>query len=288
MKYRFIKNHTHLFPVEKMCRALKVRRGGYYAWLKRPLSKRTKENMILLKRIKDIHENSERRYGSPRITDQLNDEGYSVSRPRVARIMSSNGISAVYKKKFKATTDSNHNYPVSPNLLEQNFFIDEPGKVWVSDITYIYTWEGWLYLTVIIDLYNRMIVGWAMSKSLKASKTTIPALKHAYDRFKPAPGLIFHSDRGIQYVCNNFREQLSDFNMTQSMSAKGNCWDNAVAESFFGTLKKELVYRNTYKTRWEARQSIFKYIETFYNRIRKHSYLGNKSPVQFTEKKNAA
>ncbi len=271
-----------------MCQALQVSRGGYYTWLDRPVSNRASENMILLKEIKQIQTETEGTYGSPRTTDRLHDKGYSVSRPRVARLMSSNGISAIFKKKFKVTTDSSHSYPVSPNLLKQDFSTDQPGKVWVSDLTYIYTQEGWLYLTIIIDLYNRMIVGWAMSKSMRASETTIPALKQAYGRFHPAPDLIFHSDRGIQYACNNFREQLSIFKMKQSMSAKGNCWDNAVAESFFGTLKKELVYRNSYRTRWEARQSIFKYIESFYNPIRKHSYLGNKSPVQFMKIRNAA
>ena len=288
MKYRFIKDHQHLFPVEKMCRALKVSRGGYYAWLERPLSQRTKENMILLERIDKIHEKSKGRYGSPRITDQLHDEGYKASRPRVARLMRSNGICAVGKKKFKVTTDSSHNYPVSPNLLNRDFSATEPEKVWVSDLTYIYTQEGWLFLTVIIDLYNRMVVGWSMSSGMSASETSVAALRHACDRFHPPPGLIFHSDRGVQYACTDFKELLANYQMSQSMSAKGDCWDNAVAESFFSTLKKELVYRQTYKTRWEARQSIFEYIEIFYNRIRKHSTLGNKSPAQFMEMKNAA
>jgi len=227
-----------------MCQALQVSRDGYYTWFNRPVSKRAAENMKLLKEIRQVHIDTEGTYGSPSTTDRLHDKGYSVSRPRVARIMSKNGISAVSKKKFKVTTDSSHNYPISPNLLKQDFSTDQPLKVWVSDLTYIFTQEGWLYLTVIIDLYNRMIVGWAMSKSMRASETTIPALKHAYYRFNPGSGLIFHSDRGVQYACNNFREQLSNYNMIQSMSAKGNCWDNAVAEIFFGTLKKELVYRN--------------------------------------------
>jgi len=271
-----------------MCRALKVSRGGYYAWLDRPLSPRAKENINLLVRIEKIHEKSKRRYGSPRITDQLHDEGFSVSRPRVARHMRNNGIRAKGKKKFKVTTDSRHSYPVAPNLLEREFSADEPKKVWVSDLTYVFTQEGWLFLTVIIDLYNRMIVGWAMSTGMSAAETTEAALRHAWDRFNPSAGLIFHSDRGIQYACIDFKERLNDYQMIQSMSAKGDCWDNAVAESFFATLKKEEVYRYNYRTRWEARQSIFEYIEIFYNRIRKHSYLGNKSPVQFMEMKNAA
>ena len=288
MKYRFIKDHQHLFPVEKMCLALKVSRGGFYGWLHRPLSNRAKENMILLKKIQKIHTDSKQRYGSPRITDELHDAGYKVSQPRVARLMKQAGIRSTAKRKFKVTTDSNHNYPVSPNLLRRDFATDAPEKVWVSDITYIPTDEGWLYLTVVIDLYNRMVTGWSMSKGMNASETTEAALLHACDRFNPPAGLIFHSDRGIQYACNNFKEQLKKHHMIQSMSAKGDCWDNAVAESFFSTLKKELIHRNNYKTKWAARQSIFEYIEIFYNRQRKHSYLGYKSPVQFTELEMAA
>jgi len=288
MKYRFIKASQYQFPVEKMCRALNVSRGGYYAWLERPLSKRGQENIKLLERIKEIYESSRKRYGSPRITDQLHDEGFIVSRPRVARHMKANGISAVGKKKFRVTTNSNHAYPIAPNLLERNFKADAPGCVWASDITYIHTEAGWLYLTVVVDLFNRMIVGWSMSNGMCASETSIAALKHAYNRFHPTPGLIFHSDRGVQFACTDFKEQLNKYQMIQSMSAKGDCWDNAVVESFFSTLKKEEVYRQHYENQWRARQSIFSYIEIFYNRIRKHSYLGYKSPVQFTRLKQAA
>ena len=277
-----------MFPIEKMCRTLNVSRGGFYAWVKRPLCKRTQENIYLLERIKEIYEDSLGCYGSPRITNKLHEKGINVSRARVARHMKANGISAVKIKIFKVTTDSNHNYPVAPNLLERDFSAQRPNSKWVSDITYIFTKEGWLYLTVIIDLFNRMVVGWAMSNSLRAEETTIAALKHAYNRFNPGPGLIFHSDRGVQYACTDFKEQLEKYKMIQSMSAKGDCWDNAVAESFFSTLKKEEVYRNNYQDRWHARQSIFSYIEIFYNRTRKHSYLGNKSPVQFTTLKNVA
>jgi len=171
-----------------MCRALNVSRGGYYAWRERPLSRRAKENKKLLDRIKDIHEDSEQTYGSPRITESLEDEGYTVSRPRVARLMRKHGIAAACKKKFKVTTDSSHNYPVAPNLLKRNFEAEGPGKIWVSDITYIYTQKGWLYLTAVIDLYNRQVVGWSMSNSMHASKTTMPALRHACGRHRPSPG----------------------------------------------------------------------------------------------------
>jgi transposase InsO family protein len=271
-----------------MCIALNVSRGGYYAWLGRPRSKRSEETERLVERIKQIYTERKGNYGSPRITDQLHDEGWIVSRARVARLMTIIGLSAVSKKKFKITTDSNHHYPVAPNLLERDFTVEQPNSVWVSDITYIFTQAGWLYLTVIIDLFNRMVVGWAMSNGMSAAETTIAALNHAHGRFHPPEGLIFHSDRGVQYACTNFKEQLANYKMIQSMSAKGDCWDNAVAESFFVTLKKEEVYRTHYQNRWQARQSIFSYIEIFYNRIRKHSYLGNKSPAQFTAFKKAA
>ena len=271
-----------------MCRALHVSRGGYYAWFNRPPSQREIENNKLLERIKAIHADTDEIYGSPRITDTLRDEGYTASRPRVARLMKKHHIRAKTRRKFKVTTNSDHKYPLSPDLLHQDFSADRLEQIWVSDITYIPTMQGWLYLTVIMDLYNRSIVGWAMSNSLRASETTIPALKQAYARLHPAAHLIFHSDRGVQYACNDFREQLSTFQMIQSMSGKGNCYDNAVAESFFSTLKKELVYHRVYKDRWQARQSIFQYIEIFYNRKRKHSSLGNVSPEQFITLKRAA
>lgn len=213
--------------------------------------------MKLLARIKAIHKQSDHTYGSPRITDDLREAGFKVSRPRVARLMKKNGIHAKTKRKFKVTTNSEHNYPISPNLLNQHFSANYFGEVWASDITYIRTGEGWLYLTVIMDLFNREIIGWSMSDSLRASRTTIPAFRDACTRFHPGPGLIFHSDRGVQYACHDFREQLSGHRMIQSMSGKGNCYDNAVVESFFSTLKKDRVYHQKYKTRWQARQSIF-------------------------------
>jgi transposase InsO family protein len=266
-----------------MCRTLRVTESGYYKWLNCPASKRTEENEILLKRIIEIHELTDKTYGSPRITRDLREEGFDVSRPRVARLMKKEGLRAQAARKFKVTTDSDHNYPISPNLLNRVFTEETFGTVWTSDITYIRTLEGWLYLTVVMDLSNREIVGWAMSDSLKASETTIPALRAAFERHQPLPGLIFHSDRGVQYACEAFRELLAEKQMIQSMSKTGDCYDNAVTESFFATLKKELVYRRKYHTRWQARQSIFQYIETFYNRVRKHSTLGYLSPVQFRE-----
>jgi len=244
--------------------------------------------MKLLQKIKEIHELTDKTYGSPRITNALIDEGFTVSRPRVARLMRKHGIQARTKRKFRITTDSEHNFPMSPNRLNRNFSAAAFGTVWTSDITYIRTAEGWLYLTVVMDLFNREIVGWAMSNRLKASETTIPALRAACLRYDPSADLVFHSDRGVQYACEDFRERIAAKNILQSMSGTGDCYDNAVTESFFATLKKERVYRQRYKTRQQARQSIFQYIEVFYNRIRKHSTLGYLSPVQFREIRNAA
>ncbi len=277
-----------MLPVQTICQVLKVSSSGYYSFRKASPGKIETENMILLERIKAIHAQSDQTYGSPRITDSLRDEGFKVSRPRVARLMKKQGIRAKTKRKFRVTTDSDHHYPISPNLLNQDFSADLPGKIWTSDITYIPTREGWLYLTVVMDLFNREIIGWAMSHGLRASETTIPALWQACSRFHPEQNLIFHSDRGVQYACNVFRERLSKHQMIQSMSGKGNCYDNSVTESFFSTLKKDLIYHRNFKTRSEARQSIFQYVEIFYNRIRKHSTLGNLSPVQFRQLKRAA
>jgi len=222
------------------------------------------------------------------MTKQLHKLGYTCSRSRVARLMAKNRIYAKTKRKFKVTTDSNHNYPVSSDLLEQHFTVDAPNKIWVSDITYIRTMAGWLYLTIVLDLFNRQIVGWSISHRLTAITTTIPAIVDAFHRQHPTADLIFHSDRGVQYACHDFRTKLAEYHMIQSMSGKGNCYANAVAESFFHTLKTELVYFETYYTREQAKLSIFEYIEVFYNRERLHSTLGDKTPVKFANLNNAA
>jgi transposase InsO family protein len=288
MKYSFIKKHRSEFRVEKMCQVLGIVSSCYYYWLKRKPSKREQKNNILLREIKKIHTKRKRTYGSPRITAELRENGYVCSRPRVARIMRRAGIYAKTKRKFKVTTQSKHNYPISPNLLGQNFKSNSPNTIWTSDITYIWTRQGWLYLAVVLDLFNREIVGWSMSNRLTASTTTIPSLIQACNRRRPESGLIYHSDQGIQYASKEFRENLKKHGMIQSMSNKGNCYDNAVTESFFHTLKTELVYFEKYDTREEARNSVFEYIEIFYNRERKHSTLGYKTPVEFMKLKNAA
>ena len=283
MKYEFVHTNRSEFVVEKMCQALNVSRSGYYRYTVGELSQRSIENLILLAAIRVIYKQSRGSYGSPRISVTLHDMGLSCSRPRVARLMRANAIKAKTKKRYKVTTDSYHSYPIAPDLLNQDFRADESGRIWVSDITYIKTFEGWLYLTIILDLYNRKIVGWSMSDRLTAKRTTIPAFIQAVKRYRPLPGLIFHSDRGIQYACDDFRGLLKRYKAIQSMSGKGNCYDNAVAESFFHTLKTELIYHQIYHTRTQARSSLFEWIELFYNRFRKHSALGYKSPEQYEQ-----
>ena len=283
MKYEFVHSSRSEFVVKKMCRVLNVSRSGYYRYITGEESRRSIENLILLAAIKVIYKQSRSTYGSPRITDALHDLGLSCSRPRVARLMRANTIKAKTKKRYKVTTNSDHSYPIAPDLLNQDFRSNSAGRIWVSDITYIRTLEGWLYLTIILDLYNRKIVGWSMSDRLTAEKTTIPAFIQAVKRYGPLPGLIFHSDRGIQYASDDFRGLLKRFKAIQSMSGKGNCYDNAAAESFIHTLKTELICHQTYHTRSQARSSIFEWMEVFYNRFRKHSALGYKSPEQYEQ-----
>lgn len=270
------------FPVEKMCQVLKVSKSGYYCWLKSGPSKLWLENQKLSLLIQSIFELSHSSYGSPRIKEELQALGYEVSRPRVARLMKANHLFARRKKKFKITTDSKHNYPIAPNLLNQNFKVSRQNQVWVSDITYIHTKQGWLYLTVIIDLFNRKIVGWSLSSNLTTENTIIKAWNMAIKNQPITQSLIFHSDRGIQYASYRFTNIIKNNSLVkQSMSRKGNCWDNAVAESFFKSLKVEWVYKHNYQLRSQAELSIFEWIETWYNKKRRHSYLGYKTIDEF-------
>lgn len=280
MKYWFMDQYRSLHGVQRMCRVIGASRSGYYGWRRQQESKRQKDNEKILMEIKESHKNSHRAYGSPRITEDLQAKGIKCSKNRVARLMKVHGIIAKTKKKFKATTSSKHNLPVAENLLNQDFVAEKPNTVWVSDITYIATLEGWLYLAVILDLYSRQVVGWAMSDRLTAG-FVIKALYQAIGRRNPVRGCIFHSDRGVQYASADFRDVLNSHGFIQSMSRKGNCYDNAVAESFFHTLKIEHVYDYRYETRAEAIQSVFEYIEMFYNRQRRHSAIGYRSPVSF-------
>lgn len=271
------------FPVETMCNILKVSKSGYYHWLQAGPSKLWLENQKINTLIKSIFKDSFQSYGSPRIQSELKSLGYKVSRPRVARIMHANYLFAKRKHKFKATTESRHQYPIAPNLLNQCFEVDRENQVWVSDITYIKTKQGWLYLTVIIDLFHRKVVGWALSDNLTTENTIMKAWQMAIKKTTLTKPLIVHSDRGIQYASDKFTSLIKSYNglVKQSMSRKGNCWDNAVAESFFKSLKVEWVYRHNYKLRSEAELSIFGWIETWYNKKRRHSFLGNKNIKEF-------
>lgn len=274
----FIRDHREEFPISLMCEVIGVSRGGYYSWLRRPESKRGIEDRKLKIEIRSIHAESKRIYGSPKVYEELKDRGIRCSLKRVTRLMREDGLYAKTTKKFKATTNSRHSRPVAENILERKFNQDAPNKAWVSDITYIPTREGWLYLSTVIDLYSRSVVGWGMKERMTTQLVT-DAFNMAL--MKRTPPLIHHSDRGSQYASDEFQKLLREHGVQCSMSGKGNCYDNAVAESFFGTLKKELVYFEDYKTRDEAKRSIFEYIEIFYNRKRRHSSLGYKSPVEF-------
>jgi transposase InsO family protein len=282
MKYQFIHDHRSTFRVKKMCQVIGISRSGYYGWERQIVSIRKKENEKLVDHIKKVYVLSRKTYGSPRITAELKSQGIPCGENRVARIMRTNGIVARIKRRFKITTHSRHTQMIVPNLLKEKN-IDTPNTAWVSDITYISTREGWLYLCVIIDIFSRQVIGWSMGERL-TDNLAINALLQAAMRRNPIPSLTFHSDRGSQYASYRFRNILLHYGMIQSMSGKGNCYDNAYAESFFGTLKTELVYGNHYESRSIARQSIFEYIEVFYNRIRRHSALSYVSPMEFERK----
>jgi transposase InsO family protein len=285
MKYEFISNHRSASRVEKMCQALKVSRSGYYGWAGREPSQRDEANRQLLVKIKRSYDSSRQTYGSPRITVDLRESGETCNQKRVARLMKINGLIAKTKRRFKITTNTTHNHLAAPNLVNQEFFAQRPGQLWTSDITYLPTKAGWLYLAVVLDVYNRQIVGWAMSKHLNRELVII-SLKQALNRQTPSEKMIFHSDRGSQYTSAEFRKLLNNHAILASNSGKGNCYDNAITETFFHTLKTELVYFENYQTREEARLSIFEYIEVFYNRKRRHSALGYKSPVDFLNQEN--
>jgi putative transposase len=264
----------------KMCLILKVKRSTYYQWLVRPESCRKKEDVILSQKIKVIHENSYRTYGQRRIKVQLQKDGITCCQKRVKRLMDENGIFSKHKVKFKSTTNSNHNFPIAPNILNQDFSTDAPNEKWVGDITYIPTDEGWLYLAAIEDLFTKKVTGWAFSNRM-TKELTISAINQAITREHPKGGIIFHSDRGSQYAAYAYQNLLKKNNILQSMSRKGNCFDNACAESFFATLKKDIVSGEKFKTREHAKIKIIEYIETFYNCKRIHSSISDMSPIEF-------
>lgn len=269
------------YGIGELCRVIEVTRSGYYAWLKRGEGRRNRENDRLKDDIRRIHRESNGTYGEPRITPALQEIGYRCGRNRVARLMRAIGIRGILKRRFHPqTTDSRHALPVSPNLLRDLAPVKERNRVWVADITYIRTDEGWLYLAAIMDLWSRMIVGWHTCDSLKAELVT-QALQMAIDRRRPGGGLIHHSDRGVQYASTACRTILSSANITSSMTLAGNCYDNAAMESFWSTLKTEMVYRRRLADHGDAHLALFDYIEVFYNRKRLHSALGYRSPIEF-------
>jgi transposase InsO family protein len=280
MRFRFIEDHRDTWPVRLMCAALEVSASGYYAWRGRPESPRAAANRVLLAAIRRVHASHRGRYGAPRIHAALRAEGRLVSCGRVERLMHRHGIRAMTQRRFRVvTTDSNHSLPVADNLLDQTFLATRPNEIWLADITYIPTDEGWLYLATVLDLFTRKVVGWAMRDHMR-QELTIAALAMAIQRRRPGPGLIHHSDRGSQYAAGGYRQVLNAADMVQSMSRKGNCWDNAPMESFFHTLKTELVHHATYASREAAKRDLFAYIEGYYNRQRLHSALGYLTPEQ--------
>jgi len=280
MKYELMQKYASEFSIERMSDVFNVSRSGYYASINAKPSARTQENERLYQTIKKIHGTSRQTYGSPRIFSELRATGEACSRRRVAKIMKNNGIAAKMKKRFKVTTRANPRAVPAPNLLQQNFTADAPNQRWVADFTYVATEEGWLYVAAVLDLFSRRIVGLSMSDRM-TDNLVISALQQAIHHRQPDKGLIHHSDRGSQYTSQDFQDLLKKYCIIASMSGVGNCYDNAAIESFFHTLKTEHVYFECYKTREQAKQSIFEYVEVFYNRKRRHSTLGYVSPMVF-------
>lgn len=284
MRYAFIQEHRCLWPIAVQCEVLEVSRSGFYAWQKRPPSAQIRRREELTESIRAIHQQPYLdTYGAPRVHQELLAQGIPCNRKTVAKCMQSAGIQAktVARTRIR-TTDSNHSHPIAENIVNRNFSPSEKNQTWVADITYIPTDEGWLYLAAVEDLCSRKIVGWSMSDRID-SRLVVDALEMATQRELPGEGLITHSDRGVQYASEHYQQLLARKGITCSMSRKGNCWDNAPMESFFATLKKELVYHEHYKTREQARQSLFEYIEVFYNRVRRHSALGYQTPLKFDQ-----
>ena len=284
MSFCFIEDHRDSYPVQLMCSVLEVSPAGYYAWRLRPQSARSAANCELLSAIKQVHQDNHGRYGSPRIHIALQNQGRGVSRGRIERLMRRHGVRAIMAPSRRVrTTDSRHDLPIAPNLLNRNFTAVAPNQVWLADITYIETAEGWLYLAAVMDLFSRKIVGWAMRNHLRTELAST-ALAMAIKRQRPATGLVHHSDRGVQYAAHDYRTRLQSAGIQASMSRKADCYDNAPMESFFHTLKTELVHHQKYATRAEAQRDIFAYIEGFYNRTRLHSSIGYISPIDMERK----
>jgi len=280
MTFKFIEARKADVSVSRACRIFGVSPSGYYAWKSRSASSRQREDMVLLAHIRNAFSLSNGTYGSPRMTYDLKADGFAVGRRRVARLMRENGLQARQKRRFKRTTDSHHAWPIAPNLLGGDFTADEPNQKWAVDISYIWTAEGWLYLAVVMDLFSRRIVGWATSDRLKRD-LALEALRRAVALRQPRAGLIHHADRGSQYCSMDYRAALAAIGAKVSMSGKGNCYDNAVVETFFKTIKSELVWRTAFQTRRQAHTEIAQYIDGFYNPVRRHSACGYESPIRY-------
>jgi putative transposase len=281
VRFGLIRAEKANHDVSLLCRVLEVSRQGYYAWLRRKPCQRKRRDEGLGEKIRSTFRESDGRYGAIRVHDELRKQGVATSRKRINRLMKQHGLVArPRRRRFVQTTDSNHGFKIAPNRLKRDFKPAGPNQVWATDITYIPTTQGWLYLAVVIDLYSRMVVGWSMQPYLDR-RLVLAALRMAIDARQPAPGLIHHSDRGVQYACDEYQRALTCAEILASMSRTGDCWDNAVVESFFSTLKQELVYRRVFATHIEARSAIFEYVEAFYNRRRTHSTLGYLSPVEY-------
>jgi putative transposase len=280
MRFALIDQAKEQFPVQRLCSVLGVSASGYFAWKDRPACRRQRDDLVLLAHARSAFALSNGTYGSPRMTRELQDNGFAVGRRRTARLMRENDIKARQKRRFKRTTDSEHNWPVAPNIIDQDFAADRPNQKWGVDISYVWTREGWIYLAVVIDLFSRRVVGWSVGDRLHR-KLAIAALQTALTMRRPPEGLIHHSDRGSQYCSVDYQATLRRHGIRISMSGKGNCYDNAMVETFFKTLKSELVWRTTFFTRADAERDIARYIDGFYNPVRRHSALDFLSPAQF-------
>lgn len=280
MRFSCIRKNKGSFPIPLMCRVLEVSPSGYYAWLSRKPARRSEENRHLRAHVEVVFRASRKSYGSPRVTRELKEQGRSVGRHRVARIMRESGLYARRTKRFRSPSDNSAAKYVSPNRLNRQFEVAKKNRAWVCDTTCVPTRQGWVHLAVVLDLYSRRIVGWATARELN-ERLTMDALRRAVEQRRPGPGLLHHSDQGRAYSSHGYRALLKHYQMVTSMSRVGNCWDNAVAESFFKSLKVECIYRNRYLTREQAEQDIAKYIDQFYNINRRHSFLGLVSPVHY-------
>jgi len=287
VRFVFIHAERALYPVRVLCAVLAVSRSGYYAWIDRPKPARTTADAQLAVAIAAAHQRSRATYGSPRVHVDLHAQGFRVGRKRIERLMRERGIQGRRKRRFRRTTDSNHAQPIAPNVLARQFEVTAANAVWVTDVTCVWTGEGWLFLAVMLDLFARRVVGWA-AREVNDTALALAALGHALRERNPGPGLVHHSDRGSPYASGDYRRALASHGIVASMSRRGDCWDNAVAESFFATIKTELIEHAGYATREAAITSIAEYIERFYNPQRRHSYLGYISPIEFELKAQVA